>query len=84
MNKAMTKIDKLKRRLAESASTDSKRVHITSREHGWAVRKESNIRPTRILPTQKEAIKMAKEWLKSGSVSMVVVHSDDGRFRSFS
>lgn len=76
------KTKKVRRRLVESAKTNSKRVHITPRPNGWAIRKEGNIQASRIVGTQRAAIAYAKVWVESGTASAVIVHSKNGKFRS--
>jgi len=66
----------------DSARTNSRRVHITPRQNGWAIRKEGNLQASRVLRTQKEAVDLAKEWVKSGNASAVIVHSKNGKFRA--
>lgn len=74
-------IKKVSKRLVKSAKTDQKRVHITPRVQGWAIRKEGNLRPTKTATTQKEAIKIARDIVSRGGASKVIVHSKNGNFR---
>lgn len=76
------KTKRVQQRLINSAKTNSKRVHITPRQNGWAVRKEGNLQATRVLTTQKLAIEFAKEWVNEGTASTVIVHTRNGKFRS--
>lgn len=71
----------VKRRLINSAKTDSKRVHITFRPNGWAIRKEGNLQASHITTTQREAINIAKEWVREGKASAVIVHNREGKIR---
>ncbi len=80
--KLTTKTKKVHARLVESATTNSKRVHITPRINGWAVRKEANLYPTKILDTPEEAILIAANWVKSGLATSVIFHEKDGGFRA--
>lgn len=72
---------KVKRQLSVAARTNSNRVHITPRSNGWAVRKEGNLQASRIVSTQKEAIKLGKKWVAEGKSSLVIVHNKKGQFR---
>ena len=76
-----TDTNKVNKRLVESASTDSKRVHITPRPSGWAVRKEGNIQAYKVVATQKMAIDIAKEIVRKGKGTEVIVHARNGKFR---
>ncbi|MBT8233551.1 MAG: DUF2188 domain-containing protein [Saprospiraceae bacterium] len=77
-----TKTKKVQKRLINSAKTNSRRVHITPRQNGWAVRKEGNLQASRILTTQKLAIEIAKEWVDEGNASAVIIHGRNGKFRA--
>ncbi|MEX0810883.1 MAG: DUF2188 domain-containing protein [Chitinophagales bacterium] len=76
------KTKRVNKRLIKSARTDSKRIHITPRTNGWAVRKEGNFHATRVLETQQKAIDFAEKWVKSGNASSIIVHTKDGNFRT--
>jgi RNA:NAD 2'-phosphotransferase (TPT1/KptA family) len=76
-----TKVNKVKKRVAKSAKTNSKRVHITPRTEGWAVRKEGNQSASKVVKTQKEAVRIGKKWVNEGKSSSVIVHDKRGRFR---
>jgi len=73
---------KVNQRLKISAKTDSKRVHITRRLNGWAVRKEGNLQASKVASTQKEALVYAKKLVKSGRATTIIVHNKDGKFRT--
>ena len=77
-----TKTKKVNKRLIISAKTNSKRIHITPRTKGWAVRKEGNIQASTVVNTQKQAIEIAKEYVKKGNGTIVIVHSKNGKFRA--
>lgn len=77
-----TKTQNVLKRLVRSAKTNSKRVHITPRDNGWALRKEGNIHATKIVDTQQKAIAIAKLLLKKGEASAIIVHSKNGNFRA--
>lgn len=76
------KTKKVQRRLVKSAKSNSKRVHITPRANGWAVRKEGNFQATKVVSTQKIALEIAKEWVNSGQASEVIIHGRNGKFRA--
>ena len=77
-----TKTQNVRKRLVRSARTNSRRVHITPRFNGWALRKEGNLHATKIVDTQQKAIAIAKLLLKDGEVSAIIVHSKNGNFRA--
>ncbi len=74
-------IKKVTKRLVKSAKTNDKRVHITPRSTGWAVRKEGSLHPFKVVRTQKEAIEVAKDKVRSGLATKVVIHTKSGKFR---
>jgi len=76
------KTKKVQRRLVESAKTNSKRVHITPRANGWAVRREGNLQASKVMKSQKAAVEVAKTWVKSGTASTVIIHGRNGKFRA--
>ncbi len=76
------KTNKLRKRLINSAKTNSKRVHITPRPKGWAIRKEGTLKAYRVKDTQKEVVALANKWVKSGSATTVIIHGKNGKFRS--
>jgi len=43
------KNSQLSKRLINSARTDSKRIHITPRLNGWAIRKEGSLRAFKVV-----------------------------------
>jgi len=53
-----------------------KRTHIIKRGKGWALKKEGNIRATKLYETKDAAIKDAQKDRKNGSD--VVIHKTDG------
>lgn len=65
-------------KIARSAKTNTRRIHITSRSNGWAVRKEGNKIHTIVKRTQREAIEYARNLVKLGQGSKVVVHRSNG------
>lgn len=67
--------------MINAAKTNSRRVHITWRAEGWAVRKEGNIKASRVTKTQNEAIALGKKWVKEGKSTKVIVHNKNGQFR---
>lgn len=76
------KTKKVERRLVRSAKTNSKRVHITPRSNGWAIRKEGNLQASKVLNTQKAAIELAKIWVHAGIATAVIIHGRNGKFRA--
>ena len=68
-------------RLQKAAETNSKRIHVTSRESGWAVKREGNKKASRLYSTQKSAISEARNLVKSGKASKVIIHNSKGKIR---
>jgi len=64
--------------LRQSAITDEGRIHVISRNLGWALKREGNLRATRIFDTQAEAVEVAKSYLRARKTDKVVVHRRDG------
>jgi hypothetical protein len=62
-------------------SSSSGRVHIISRDDGWAIKKEGNIKATKIYPNKDSAIKGARELIKQGHD--VIVHKRDGSIQAW-
>ncbi len=54
--------------------------HVVPRENKWAVRKTGSVRVTRRFNTQKEAIKVAREFARNQG-GEVFIHGRDGRIR---
>jgi hypothetical protein len=59
----------------KSTSGKSKKVHVISRNGGWAVKKEGNSRASKIYRTKDAAVNGARS---SSKGSDVVVHKKDG------
>lgn len=76
-----SKTKSVSKRMVLSASSNQKRVHITPRTSGWAIRKEGNFQASKVVSTQKEALKLAKVWVNDGTASKVIIHSKSGKFR---
>ena len=62
-----------------SASSSKKRIHVISRNGGWAVKKEGNLKATKVYSTKAAAIKGAK---RSSKGHYVVIHKKDGSIES--
>jgi hypothetical protein len=58
-----------------------KNQHVTPHQGGWQVKGETNTRATVVTPTQKEAIKVAREIAKNQQ-SEVVIHNREGQIRN--
>lgn len=54
----------------------TKRVHVISRDSGWAVKKEGASRASRVYESKEKAVESAKKLQKSGHD--VIVHKRDG------
>ncbi len=57
-----------------------KNQHVVPHEKGWAVKGAGNERNTKIEPTQKEAIDIAREIAKNQQ-SELVIHNKEGKIR---
>ncbi len=57
-----------------------KNQHVVPYNDKWAVKGEGNRKATKVTPTQKEAINVAKEIAKNNN-SELVIHRPDGRIR---
>ncbi|GAB1416283.1 DUF2188 domain-containing protein [Paludibacter sp.] len=57
-----------------------KNQHVVPHEKGWAVKGAGNERNTKIVPTQKEAINVAREIAKNQQ-SELVIHNKEGKIR---
>jgi len=62
-----------------SASSTNKRIHVISRKGGWAVKKEGNIKASKVYSTKAAAVKGAK---KTSKGHYVVIHKKDGSIES--
>ena len=57
-----------------------KQVHVTPHERGWAVKKDGADRASRVMDTQKEAIRIAREQaMRSGTE--LLIHGQNGKIR---
>ena len=54
--------------------------HVVPRDNKWAVRKSGSDRVTRKFDTQKEAIKVAREFARNQETELYI-HGRDGRIR---
>lgn len=57
-----------------------KNQHVVPHNDKWAVKGEGNSKATKVTPTQKEAINVAKGIAKNNN-SELVIHRPDGRIR---
>ncbi|MBK8442217.1 MAG: DUF2188 domain-containing protein [Sphingobacteriales bacterium] len=57
--------------------TAPKRIHVIKRNKGWAILKEISDRVLKVFDEKSEAIKEAKDYLKSGND--VIIHQENGR-----
>jgi hypothetical protein len=58
----------------------SRNQHVVPRNGRWAVRAAGSPTPTRVCPTQREAIVVARE-IARGQRSELLIHGRDGRIR---
>jgi hypothetical protein len=52
------------------------RIHIISRDKGWAIKKEGALRASRVLQTKQSAIDNARKLNNEGDD--IVIHNKDG------
>ena len=64
-----------------SKSRSSSRVHIISRDDGWAIIKEGNTRATKVYENKDTAIKNARKLIEQGHD--VIVHKKDGSIQKW-
>ncbi len=57
-----------------------KNQHVVPHKDGWAVRGEGNTKVTKVTPTQKDAIDIARQIAKNQQTE-VVIHKRDGTIR---
>lgn len=58
-----------------------KNQHVVKHPNGWAVRGAGSRKPTRVVPTQAEAIEIARQ-ISQNQGSELLIHGRDGRIRS--
>ncbi|ANE53140.1 DUF2188 domain-containing protein [Flavisolibacter tropicus] len=58
----------------------AKQQHVVKHQDGWAVKGAGNQKATKVAPTQKEAIEIAKQ-IAQNQKGEVVIHGKDGRIR---
>jgi hypothetical protein len=63
-----------------SGSKDG-RVHVISRNDGWAVKKEGNIRASKVVKTKDEAVTTARR--VASQALDVVIHKKDGTIQKW-
>jgi uncharacterized protein DUF2188 len=61
--------------MAKKTTRSNKRIHVISRDGGWAVKKEGSSRASKIYSTKDAAVRGAKKTSKGQDV---VVHKKDG------
>lgn len=66
----------------KKSSTKKSRVHVISRDKGWAVKKEGASRATKIYKEKKTAVKKAVKSAKKKGGD-VVVHKRDGSIQKW-
>ena len=64
-----------------STMTRGKNQHVVKHQNGWAVIGDGNPKPTKVTPTQKEAIKRAEQIARNQN-SDTKIHGRDGRIRA--
>ena len=61
---------------ARREAKSSKRVHVISRDKGWALKKEGLSRATKIHQSKEAAVKSARKLVRRGHD--VIIHKKDG------
>jgi hypothetical protein len=61
--------------MAKKSASSGKKIHVVSRQGGWAVKKEGNAKASKVYRTQDAAVKGAR---KSSKGQDIVVHKKDG------
>lgn len=70
----------LANKMAIAARTNSKRVHVITRENNhWAVKKEGNLKATFVFRSLDKAIEAASKIVEKGNGSSVVLHDSLGK-----
>ena len=59
----------------KSAGSGNKKIHVISRQGGWAVKKEGNTKASKVYSTKDAAVRGARESSKGQDI---VVHKKDG------
>ncbi len=57
-----------------------KNQHVVTHPKGWAVRGENNTRASRVLPTQRQTIRIARQ-IAFNQRSELVIHGRNGQIR---
>ena len=57
-----------------------KNQHVTPHQNGWQVKSTGNSKATKVTPTQKGAIKVARD-IAINQKSEVVIHGSNGKIR---
>lgn len=72
-------IKRVGHKLAIAASTPEKNnLHIIARGEHWIIKREGAQKAYRICETQDQAISNAKEMIKRGLATHIIIHEDDG------
>jgi uncharacterized protein YdaT len=58
------------------------KLHVTSSDGGWKVKREGAERAASVQPTKQEAIDKARKIAKSEQPSQVIVHKKDGTIQT--
>lgn len=60
--------------------TKGKNQHVTKHPDGWQVKGAGNAKATKVTPTQKEAINIARDIAKN-QASELIIHGKNGQIR---
>jgi hypothetical protein len=69
----------ISRNLKNAAKTNDGKLHIVPRANGWALKKEGAKVAYRVYSTKAAAIRKAKNLIKQGINSYIIIHNRNGR-----
>jgi hypothetical protein len=61
--------------------TRRRNQHVVKHPKGWAVRGAGSEKPTRVVPTQAEAVEIGRQ-IAQNQQAELLIHGRDGRIRS--
>jgi hypothetical protein len=70
---------KMRKEIARLSTTKSSRIHVQSKDNGWVVRKDGNVKASGYYSDKRTAISAAKKTIKLNvSLDTVVIHDANG------
>lgn len=61
---------------SKNIESGNKRAHVIKRDNGWALKKEGNLKATKVYKTQGDAVKDAQKLRSDGHD--IIIHKKDG------